>query len=124
MEIEFIGHAGFRIDNIAIDPWLEKFKVSKTPAAIIITHDHEDHHKGAFKLANKHSIPVIGTPETIKQANNQVGMNIGGPSTITDFTISLTQAFHTGNPTGVILQKDDTTIYHTGDKHTHQSEIR
>ena len=42
-------------------------------------------------------------------------MNIGGPSTFLDFEISFTQAFHTGNPTGVVLQKDDTTIYHTGD---------
>lgn len=115
MEIEFIGHAGFRIDNVAIDPWLNKFKISKNPEAIILTHSHDDHKDGAIELANKHSIPVIGTPETIADADNQVGMNIGGPATRKDFEISFTQAFHTGNPTGVILKKNNTTIYHTGD---------
>ena len=115
MEIQFIGHAGFRIDNVLIDPWVNQFKIDSTPDAIILTHEHFDHHDGAFDLANKEDIPVIGTPETIEPAKNQVGMNIGGPATHAGFDISFVQAFHTGNPTGVVLKKDNHSIYHTGD---------
>ncbi|MFT4249987.1 MAG: metal-dependent hydrolase [Candidatus Woesearchaeota archaeon] len=115
MEIEFLGHAGFRINNVLIDPWIKKFPVQTIPQAIIITHDHFDHHEGAFEFANKHNIPVIGTPETIKPAKKQIGMNIGGPSTNAGFEISFVQALHTANPTGAILKQEGKTVYHTGD---------
>jgi L-ascorbate metabolism protein UlaG (beta-lactamase superfamily) len=54
MEIEFIGHAGFRINNIAIDPWLSKFTVSKQPEAIILTLN--PHNTASTKQQNKISL--------------------------------------------------------------------
>ena len=115
MELTFIGHAGFRIDNLLIDPWVSQFEVEQPSDVIVVTHDHFDHHDGAFDFANEHDIPVVGTPETVEPAQNQAAMNIGGPQEVAGWDISLVQAFHTGNPTGAILQRDGTTIYHTGD---------
>lgn len=74
MELTYLGHAGFRIDELLIDAWVAQFSVDEPADVLVITHDHVDHHEGAFDYANEHAI--VGTPETIQAADHQEAMNI------------------------------------------------
>ena len=131
MKIKWLGHSGFKIDKIMVDPWTERiesmgvdapYKLKKEDEnidAIVITHGHEDHYMGAWNLAKKTKATVVGTGETIMPAMSMglkcEMMNIGGSVNAGGWKITLVYAAHTGNATGVILEKDDWVIYHAGD---------
>ena len=131
MKIKWIGHSGFIIDDLMIDPWLIKYEAfgvdapyklkeeDKNITTIVITHSHEDHLLGVFDFAKEVDATIVGTPETVGPGAGQgckaQMLNIGGPISVNGWEIRLVQAFHTGNPTGAILKKDGLTIYHAGD---------
>jgi len=131
MKIKWIGHSGFIIDDLMIDPWLKKYEAmgldapyklkeeDKDIKIIVITHAHEDHFLGAWDFAKEKNIVVAGTPETVgpamAQGINVEMMNIGGLVQTQGWKVNLVHAFHTGNPTGAIMKKDGLVIYHAGD---------
>jgi L-ascorbate metabolism protein UlaG (beta-lactamase superfamily) len=131
MKIKWLGHAGFKIDNIMIDPWIERIDSLQMDApytlkdedrlikGIVITHNHEDHFTGSWNLAKEQDATVIGTPESVMPAamlgiKNEM-MNMGGPLHVAGWNVRLVPAMHTGFPTGVILEKNGMVVYHSGD---------
>ena len=57
----------------------EKYKVNpKDISGILLTHEHEDHVKGAFSLSNKYGLPIYLTHGTYKMCHkrNKVSFNI------------------------------------------------
>jgi L-ascorbate metabolism protein UlaG (beta-lactamase superfamily) len=129
MKLKWLGHAGFKIDDLMIDPWMKEalglkpsynFKEEdKEVKLAVITHNHDDHFAGIFEVAKEKDIILVSTPETVMPAMQQgikaEMMNIGGPITVAGWKITLVLAFHTGGATGAILEKNGTVIYHAGD---------
>ena len=131
MHLKWLGHAGFKIGDLLVDPWVERLEafgmeaphtwtdIDKDAKVIVVTHGHEDHFVGAFALAKERNMTVMGTGESIGPAMamgvKSEMMNMGGPVEAHGWKVTLVPAWHTGNATGAILQKDGKTIYHTGD---------
>jgi L-ascorbate metabolism protein UlaG (beta-lactamase superfamily) len=131
MKVKWLGHAGFKIEDAMIDPWVDRLEAfgmdapyklkeeDKEIKLIVITHGHDDHSAGAWNLAKETDATLAGTSENIGQGMamgiKSEMMNIGGPVHTAGWKVRLVQAFHTGNPTGAILEKDGLVIYHAGD---------
>ena len=148
-KIRWEGHAFFRITSpggkvILIDPWItENPSCSITledvteADLVLITHDHFDHVADAAAIVKKTGAIIVGMPETMSRlqveddmpgenvANDGIGINIGGTTTVTGIQVVMVQAFHssqTGAPCGYIVTLEDgTTIYHAGDTGVFQS---
>lgn len=124
MKIKFLGHSAFLIDDLLIDPFINKnpvcpVKVKDIKCKIIcLTHDHWDHLGDAFEIAKNNDATIVSIYEIIKLAKEReikvFGMNFGGPIKLKDREIMLVSATHSGNPVGFVLKKDK-TIYHAGD---------
>lgn len=136
--VQWLGHAAFEITSsggtrILIDPFLtgnpatpdslkkiERYK----PAAILVSHAHQDHSldakaiataSGAMVISAYEYVNTLGLPE--KQA---MGGNVGGTIKVGDVTVHLVPAMHSsdpgGRPLGFVLEfADGRTLYHTGD---------
>lgn len=130
MKVKFLGHAGFRIDDLVIDPFItqndqvkEKLTLDDAECNIIcVTHDHIDHMGDAYALAEKNNATIVAVAEIAFQAQkdgyNAEPMNIGGEIPVGDWKIKMVQALHSspsGTPVGFILKKGDRVIYHAGD---------
>ena len=132
MNIKWLGHAGFKIDNLIIDPFVERIEHWGLEApytlkqedlenidVVVITHGHADHFQGAKTIAEKTGATVIGTGENLHASElfkfKHEDLNIGGSIEIAGWKITFVQAHHSGNPVGVILEKDGLVLYHTGD---------
>ena len=146
MKITYFGHSAFRIDTgssvILLDPFLSgnpHFKGEVEEAArgvthIVLSHGHFDHVGDTVDLAKKHGCKVVATFELVswlgkKGVENGEPLNTGGTATFGDFTVTLTQAFHSsanieedgsvnylGMPNGIVLHFDNgPTVYHMGD---------
>jgi len=145
-EILFAGHSAVILKGdeatIAIDPWLEGNPLCpdnlKNPDKldyIVLTHGHADHASDTVRLAKATGATVLATfelamllaDEGVSQ-DNLLPMNKGGTIHFKDFSISLTQAFHSssfdthsgetryaGEPCGVVVKAANTSIYHAGD---------
>lgn len=146
MKITYFGHSAFRIDTgssvVLIDPFLSgnaHFKGSLDEVAeglthIVLSHGHADHVGDTIDLARKHEARVAGTFELVSWLNGK-GVekiepgNTGGTIKFEDFTVTLTQAFHSssnteengaltylGMPNGLIFHfANGPTLYHMGD---------
>ncbi len=124
MKIKFLGHSAFLIDDLLIDPFINKnpvcpVKVKDIKCKIIcLTHDHWDHLGDAFEIAKNNDATIVSIFEIIRVAKEReikvFGMNFGGPIKLKDREIMLVSATHSGNPVGFVLKKDK-TIYHAGD---------
>ena len=128
MKIQFLGHAGFKIDNLLIDPFITgqencKVKIEDLDCDIVcVTHDHSDHLGDTYELAEKNNATIVAVAELAFQAQQQgykaEPMNIGGEITVGDWKIKMVQALHSaasGTPVGFILKKDGQVVYHAGD---------
>lgn len=146
MKITYFGHSAFRIEAgtavILIDPFLTgnpHFKGSVEEAArgvthIVLSHGHADHVGDTLDIARRHGCKVVATFElaswlNAKGAEAVEPMNTGGTVSFDDFTVTLTQAFHSsgnieedggvtylGMPNGLVFHFNDApTVYHMGD---------
>ncbi|SMC53257.1 L-ascorbate metabolism protein UlaG, beta-lactamase superfamily [Fulvimarina manganoxydans] len=146
MKITYFGHSAFRIDtdhsSILIDPFLSDnphFKGDVADATedvthIALTHGHFDHVGDTVEIAKRTGAKVVATFELAQWISKKgvetiEPMNTGGTARFEDFSITLTQAFHSsghveedgrvtylGQPNGLVFHFDDgPTVYHMGD---------
>jgi L-ascorbate metabolism protein UlaG (beta-lactamase superfamily) len=137
--VQWLGHAAFEITSpggtvLLIDPFLSanpstpdslKRLARYKPAAILVTHAHDDHALDAKAISQlSPTTKVISTYEWINAngfpASQALGGNVGGTFKVGDVTIHLVPAMHSsepgGRPLGFVLEfADHRTLYHTGD---------
>ncbi|GGD88375.1 UPF0173 metal-dependent hydrolase [Aureimonas endophytica] len=146
MKIIYFGHSAFRIETgssvILIDPFLSgntHFKGDVRQATegathILLSHGHADHLGDTVEIATRTGARVAATFELAnfvgKQGTEAIEpMNTGGTVKLGDFSVTLTQAYHSsswiddegtisylGMPNGLMLHfQDGPTVYHMGD---------
>jgi len=88
---------------------LEGIKVEDIDA-IVLTHEHGDHARCAFRFASRYSIPIYATPGTIGAVPGLIGVASSRPVEygqlvdVSDFTISLFPVPHdAAQPAGVVV---------------------
>jgi L-ascorbate metabolism protein UlaG (beta-lactamase superfamily) len=140
--LTWLGHASFRLDTaggqrIYIDPFLsgptcpENEKSPDRADAIYVTHGHGDHSADVVNLQNATGATVLGMVELMAwysqngiAEDNLLAFNKGGTVEVGGVRYSMTNAFHsssapdgsyTGEPTGVVIRVDDTSVYFAGD---------
>ena len=146
MKMTYFGHSAFRIDTgesvILIDPFLtgnphfkgDVAKASEGATHILLSHGHSDHVGDTIEIAKRTGAKVVGTFELVQWLKSKgVGTiepaNTGGTVKFGDFSVTLTQAFHSsasieeggritylGMPNGLVLHfVDGQSVYHMGD---------
>lgn len=136
--VQWLGHAAFEITSsggthILIDPFiagnpatpdslknLSRYK----PAAVLVTHSHDDHAADAKAITQQSGAMLISTYEWVNAqkvpSSQAMGGNVGGTFTVGDVKVHLVPAMHSsdpgGRPLGFVLEfADGRTLYHTGD---------
>ncbi|HYN07481.1 MAG TPA: metal-dependent hydrolase [Vicinamibacterales bacterium] len=116
LSITWLGHSTFLITfpngkRVVTDPWLgnpncppafAKPEALKPVDLILVSHGHGDHTGDLLALARATSAPVVclfelGVYVTGKGLKDVRDMGIGGTQTVGDFTITMTQAVHSGS---------------------------
>lgn len=146
MNITYFGHSAVRIDVgssvILIDPFLSgnpHFKGDLAEATagathILLSHGHSDHVGDTVSIAQQTGAQVVAMVELAGWVNRRgaekvIRANTGGTIKFDDFSVTLTQAFHSssqtdengnpiylGTPNGLVLRfPDGPCIYHMGD---------
>ena len=140
--LTWLGHASFRLDTaggkrIYVDPFLsgptcpESEKSPDRAGAIYVTHGHGDHSADVVNLQNATGATVLGMVELMAwysqngiAEDNLLAFNKGGTVEVDGVRYSMTNAFHSsstpdgsyaGEPTGVVIRVDDTSVYFAGD---------
>lgn len=136
--VQWLGHAAFEITSpggtvLLIDPFISgnpstpdslKRLLRYKPAAILVTHSHDDHAQDAKAISQLSGAKVISAFEWVNAQgvpqNQAMGGNVGGTFKVGDVTIHLVPAMHSsepgGRPVGFVLEfADRRTLYHTGD---------
>lgn len=135
MEIRFLGHACFLLDDgenkVLIDPFLTGNGLAAASADevesdfIFVTHGHGDHVGDAVAIAKRTGAPVCCSVDLARElfepagVNVQVG-NMGGRIPMPFGSAKFFQAIHgSGVPgclaCGFIFEMDGKKIYHAGD---------
>ena len=143
--ITYYGHSAFGVTTPSgqvaiIDPWVitnprcpEKLKKVNRLDAIFLTHGHADHLGDLLELAEQHKPKVVSIFETYlwleskKTGAQTVPINKGGTQIVGEFTVTMTNAFHSnsieengqtkyaGEPAGFIVSLPGrVTLYHAG----------
>ncbi|MDQ6633556.1 MAG: metal-dependent hydrolase [Gemmatimonadota bacterium] len=136
--VQWLGHAAFEITSsggtrILIDPFISGNPVTPDslkslsrykPAAVLVTHSHDDHALDAKAITQSSGAMLISTYEWVNDQKvpqaQAMGGNVGGTFIVGDVKVHLVPAMHSsapgGRPLGFVLEfADGRTLYHTGD---------
>ena len=116
LSITWLGHSTFLIvfpngKRVVTDPWLgnpncppafARPEALKPVDLVLVSHGHGDHTGDLLALARATNAPVVclfelGLHVTGKGLKDVRDMGIGGTQTVSDFTITMTQAVHSGS---------------------------
>ena len=138
MEIKFLGHAAFLLEDggtrVLIDPFLSgnpKAAVGAgdvDPTHIFLTHGHSDHIGDTVDIAKRTGAHVVAIVEIAGElgesgVENVSDPNIGGTVRFDDVWVRLTPAWHTSTtpngtvntPAGLVIGIGGKIVYHLGD---------
>lgn len=138
IELIWQGHACFEIrgsKRIIVDPFLEGNPVAKIKKEdveadiVVVTHGHSDHVGDALYIGKKNEAPIVTMVELawlLSEKDKSLtihDINFSGNVIIDGVKITAVPALHSssyegkyaGNPGGMIIEMDRTTIYHAGD---------
>ncbi|MDX6805185.1 metal-dependent hydrolase [Terrihabitans rhizophilus] len=144
MRITWYGHSAFKLQfadkGLLFDPFitgsgygggLDDAMAGVTH--VLLTHGHDDHVGDTVEIAKRTGATLISSFEIVSWLGQQgvekvEPMNTGGAITVDDFTVTLTQAFHSsgalvngvfaqlGHPNGIIVEAPgEPTVFHLGD---------
>ena len=137
--VTFLGHGTFLVEthgtHLLIDPFLTGNPAASTTAdlvpadVIILSHGHGDHVGDTIDVANRTGALVVANHEIVEWLTRQGlenthAQHIGGQHAFEWGSLKLTIAHHGsmlpdgsdgGNPCGLLLTLDDSTIYHAAD---------
>ena len=137
MDVRFLGHACFELSDgdatVLIDPFLTgnpKAAISADDAAattILLTHGHGDHIGDTVAIAKRTGAPVVAIVELAgelgKEGLDVRDPNLGGTVKFDWGWVKLVPAWHTSTtpkgtvntPAGLVINFEDTIVYHLGD---------
>ena len=137
MEVRFLGHACFELDDgdatVLIDPFLTgnpKAAIGADDAAattILLTHGHGDHFGDTVPIAKRTGAPVVAIVEIARELEGDgvdvFDPNMGGTVRFEWGWVKLVPAWHTSTtpkgtantPAGLLINFQGTVIYHLGD---------
>ena len=137
MQVRFLGHAAFELVDgdatVLIDPFLSgnpKAAISADDAAattILLTHGHGDHIGDTVSIAKRTGAPVLAIVEIANELGEE-GIdvrdpNMGGTVKFDWGWVKLVPAWHSSTtpkgtvntPAGLLINFQDTIVYHLGD---------
>jgi L-ascorbate metabolism protein UlaG (beta-lactamase superfamily) len=137
MDLRFLGHACFSLTDgsttLLIDPFLSgnpKAAIAADDAqatTILLTHGHGDHIGDTVSIAQRTGAPVVAIVELANELGEE-GVdvrdpNLGGTVKFDWGWVKLVPAWHTSTtpkgtvntPAGLLINFNDTVIYHLGD---------
>ncbi len=137
MDVRFLGHACFALSDddttVVIDPFLSgnpNAAMSADDAAattLLLTHGHADHVGDTVAIANRTGAPLVAITELAGEMEEEgvevVNCNLGGTASFDWGTVKLVPAWHTSTtpkgtvntPAGLLVDFNDTLVYHLGD---------
>jgi L-ascorbate metabolism protein UlaG (beta-lactamase superfamily) len=137
MEVRSLGHACFTLSDgdttVLIDPFLTgnpkaAIAAEDVPATtILLTHGHSDHIGDTVPIAKRTGAPVLAIVELAGEIGNEgvdvLAPNLGGTVRFDWGWAKLVPAWHTSTtpkgtvntPAGILINFNDTIVYHLGD---------